>query len=362
MTATPADALLMSRRLARQLLAGGFLVVLIVIAAVLPVPYVTLSPGPVIDTLGEVAGQPLINIDGAPVYATSGQLDLTTVSENGGPGRRISLLEALAGWVRPTVAVLPEGLLYPPDADPAQLEEQNTEDMLESQDAAKVAALRQAGVPIRSTVVVSEVAADGPSVGVLEAGDVIVDVNGVPVATPENLRDEVTSVQPGDVVRLSIDRDGSEQSVDVTTEAAADDPDRAVIGVVPTVGYDSDVSVDIELDNVGGPSAGLMFSLGIYDKLTRGALTGGRHIAGTGTMAVDGSVGAIGGIQQKLRAADAAGAELFLVPADNCAEALEAAPDGLVLVRVDSLRGATRALRDLKLEGDLTTLPACSAA
>ncbi len=349
----------MSRRLARQLVAGGFLLVLIVVAAVLPVPYVTLSPGPVIDTLGEVAGKPLISIEGAPVYDTTGQLDLTTVSENGGPGRRISLLEVLAGWVRPAVAVLPEGLLYPPDADPAQLEQQNTEDMLESQDAATVAALRQARVPVRPTAVVSEVAPDGPSAGVLEVGDVIAAVNGVAVATPEDLRDEVTRAQPGDVVRLRIDRDGIGQSVLVTTQAAEGDPERAVIGVVPTVGYDSDVTVDIELENVGGPSAGLMFSLGIYDKLTRGALTGGRHIAGTGTMAVDGSVGAIGGIQQKLRAAQAAGAELFLVPADNCTDALEAAPDGLVLVRVDSLRGATRALQDLRRDGDLDNLPDC---
>jgi Lon-like protease len=349
----------MSPRLARQLLAGAFLVVLIVVAALLPVPYVALSPGPVFDTLGEVDGQPLITVTGAPTFPTEGQLDLTTVSENGGPGRSMSLVEALAGWVRPAVAVLPEELLYPPDATPDQIAEQNSSDMLESQDASTIAALRQAGVPLTPTALVAEVAPDGPSEGILEVGDAILRIDGAPVSSPQDVRDEVTKVSPGDEVRLRIDRDGTEKVVAITTAPATDDPTRPVIGIVPRLGYDSEVTVDIQLDNVGGPSAGLMFSLGIYDKLTPGPLTGGRHVAGTGTMAVDGAVGPIGGIQQKLRAARSDGATVFLVPADNCTEAAAAAPNGLRLVRVENLRSATRALEKLDKQGDTAVLPTC---
>ena len=135
-------------------------------------PYVALLPGPVYDTLGEVDGQPLIVITGGQTYPTEGQLDLTTVSENGGPGRPISLVETMAGWVRPAVAVLPQELLYPPDTTQDEINQQNANDMLESQDAATVAALRQAGIPLTTTVVVSAVSPDGPSAGVLEVDDV----------------------------------------------------------------------------------------------------------------------------------------------------------------------------------------------
>ena len=195
--------------------------------------------------------------------------------------------------------------------------------------------------------------------GVLEVDDVILAVDGTAIKTPEELRDAVSVHAPGEDVRLRIERDDAEQVVTVTTAAAPDDPERAVIGIVPQLGYTSDVTVTIQLDNVGGPSAGLMFALGIYDMLTPGPLTGGRHVAGTGTMAVDGTVGPIGGIQQKLIAARGDGATVFFVPKDNCSEALAAAPDGLQLVRADSLRSATDSLNALVKDGDQAALPAC---
>jgi PDZ domain-containing protein len=351
----------MSPRLARQLLAGAMLVGLVVVGALLPVPFVAMSPGPVYDTLGEQGGQPLISISGTTTYPTDGRLDLTTVSENGGPGRRITLVETLVGWARPAVAVLPEALLYPPDATADEVQQQNAADMSASQDAATVAALRLADVPLTTTAVVSSVDPDGPSAGILEPDDVVVAVDGTAVSNPEDVRRLVSAHKPGESVRLTIERDGKQQDVTITTEAADGEPDHAIIGVVPRLGYSSDVTVDIQLENVGGPSAGLMFALGIYDKLTPGPLTGGRHIAGTGTMAVDGTVGAIGGVQQKLVAARRAGATVFFVPKDNCAEAVPAAPDGLRLVRADSLREASEALEDLDDQGDAAVLPTCPA-
>ncbi len=349
----------MSSRLFRQLLAGAFLVVVVAVASVVPVPYVALLPGPVYNTLGEVDGKQLISISGAPTYPTEGQLDVTTVLEHGGPARPLSLIGALSGWVRPAVAVLPEQLLYPPGVPAEQIDQQNAEDMIDSQESATVAALRQAGVTVTTTVVVQEVSPDGPSAGVLEAGDVIESVNGVKVTDPDELRAAISKVAPGDDVRLLIDRSGDKQTVTVTTEPSPDDPDRPLIGVIPRVGYSSDVTVKIELDNVGGPSAGLMFALGIYDQLTPGALTGGRQVAGTGTMDVDGNVGAIGGIQQKMRAARDDGATVFMVPASNCSEAVAAAPSGLRLVKARTLKSATRSLESLEKAGDSAVLPAC---
>lgn len=352
----------MSPRLARQLVAGALLVVIVVVGAMLPVPYVVFSPGPVYDTLGTQGGQPLITISGGQTYPTSGRLDLVTVSEQGGPGRRMSLLQALVGWVRPAEAVLPEALIYPPGTTSEQVQQENAAEMQESQDAATFAALRLADIPMTTTAVVSQVQSGGPSQGVLEPGDVILRVDGHRVTTPAQVRDRISAHQPGEDVRLRIERAGAPQGVTITTAAAPGAPDHAIIGVIPRLGYDSDVTVDIALENVGGPSAGLMFALGIYDMLTPGPLTGGRHVAGTGTMAFDGSVGAIGGIQQKMHAARDAGATIFFVPPANCAEAVDAAPAGLQLIRADSLRSAAEVLERIDDQGSSAQVPTCPSA
>ena len=187
-----------------------------------------------------------------------------------------------------------------------------------------------------------------------------VTVNGTPVTTVEDLRGAVGKAKPGDDVQMVVRRDKTTVPVTVTTAAATDDSNRAVVGIGLRTGYESKVTVDIKLDAVGGPSAGLMFTLGIYDKLTPGALTGGLHLAGTGTMSTDGSVGAIGGIQQKVRAARSAGATAFFVPASNCSEAKSAAPDGLRLVKVSTFDQALAAVRALAAgQGTSAALPGC---
>ena len=213
-----------------------------------------------------------------------------------------------------------------------------------------------------TTVVVSGVSPDGPSAGILQVDDVVRTVDGKAVKTPEELRDRVSAVKPGTVVILGITRKDVDSEVSVTTEPSPADAKHAIIGITPRLGYTSDVTVKIQLDNVGGPSAGLMFALGIYDKLTPGALTGGLHVAGTGTMAADGTVGPIGGIQQKMIAARGDGATVFFVPKDNCTEAVPAAPGGLRLVRADTLREATDALGALAKAGDAATVPTCPAS
>ncbi len=351
----------MSARVAAQLVAFFSVIVLAFLAFLLPVPYVSRSPGPVYDTLGSVGNTALITVNGAPTYPTKGRLDLTTVSEAGGPGQRsLGMFQAFGGWLSSSDAVLPKPLVYPPGTNSEQVQRENSLDMRDSQDTATVVALKAADIPVTTTVVVDSVQPGGPSAGKLKEGDVFVTVNGTPVTTVEDLRSAIGKAKPGDAVQMVVRRDKTTVPVTVTTAAATDDSNRAVVGIGLRTGYVSKVTVDIKLDAVGGPSAGLMFTLGIYDKLTPGALTGGLHLAGTGTMATDGTVGAIGGIQQKVHAARSAGATAFFVPASNCGEAKSAAPAGLRLVKVSTFDEALAAVRALAAgQSTSSALPAC---
>ena len=338
----------MSRRSTPQLLAVVLIAVGLLVAVALPLPYVVLSPGPVIDVLGAPSGKPLITITGAPTFPTSGRLDLTTVSESGGPYGRTALTRVLSGWVDPSVAVVPTAVLYPPDETSQQVEQQNTQEMLQSQDSAVIAALRHVGLPVTLTVSVASVAAGGPSAGHLEPGDLILRVDGVVVHTGDEVRSQVRKRKPGDTVLFAVDRKGRRLTVPVVAAASKDDPSVAMVGFLPKDGYTSPVTVTIRLEDVGGPSAGLMFTLGIVDKLTAVQENGGAHVAGTGTIDANGKVGAIGGIRQKMAGARADGATVFLVPAENCSEALLAVPAGLRLVKVtdvdDALSGMAAAV------------------
>jgi PDZ domain-containing protein len=205
---------------------------------------------------------------------------------------------------------------------------------------------------------VQEVPDGSPSQGLLQEGDVITSVDGTAIRDAADLRRLIAEREIGDVVRIGYVRDGTTGTVEVRTRAsdavAADgatgsDEPRPVIGIVTRdEPLELPFEVTIRLEEVGGPSAGLMFALGILEKLGEESLTGGKHIAGTGEISPDGAVRPIGGIPQKLLAASQQGAEAFLVPALNCPEALTRAPDGLTLAKVDTLSAALTALEDLR--------------
>jgi len=231
--------------------------------------------------------------------------------------------------------------------------------MQTSEQSAVVAALRYVGEPVNAIVVVDSTVPDTPAADVLEAGDEIVKVDGVRIGQALDVRDQVSQVSPGDPVTLEINRDGEAMTVQIETVESPDDPKRPMIGVIPTVSFDSPVDVQIVLANVGGPSAGLMFALSTVDKLTPGPLADGRAIAGTGTISVRGRVGPIGGIAQKMAGARADGAEVFLAPADNCSEVVGHIPNGLRVVRVATLAGAVKALE--RLASGQGSLPTCAA-
>ncbi|MDH2429792.1 PDZ domain-containing protein [Sphaerisporangium sp. TRM90804] len=346
----------MSRRALTLMVAGVLTLALGFGGALLPVPYVALSPGPTENTLGDFKGKPVITIAGRQTYPTTGKLSLVTVAYQGGPTARIDLLTALRGWMDPTVAVVPEETIFPKTVSVKEVEQQNTQEMTGSQQDATAAALNELKIPIKMLVTVVTTQKGRPADGKLRPGDQITHVDGKPVHTIEEVSELVRGHKPGEQVRFRVLRDTKPSEVQVATVAGNS---GSVVGVMMGTRFEFPFTVTVNVGDVGGPSAGLMFSLGIFDKLTPGALTAGRSIAGTGTITADGKVGAIGGIQQKMIGARNAGATVFLTPADNCDDAVPAVPKGLRLVKVSTMHEAVQAIEALRTgSGQVPSCPA----
>jgi PDZ domain-containing protein len=351
----------MSRRSVSSILVFGLLLVLFVVAAFVPVPYVTMSPGPTVNVLGQAAGKSIVSVQGHKTYPTEGQLRLTTVSVTS-PGRKINLVEALRAWFDGTRAVYPRDVIYPPEQSAQDAEQESSVEMVSSQDTAVAAALTQLGYKLPLRVEVLGVTKGSPAEGELEVRDQVLSVNGTPVRDIRQVTRLVRANGTGKPAEFVVRRDGRERRVSIVPETSTSGPKRPVVGVHIGVGYDFPFDVSVRLDErIGGPSAGLIFALSVYDTLTPGALTGGAEIAGTGTITKSGRVGPIGGIQQKIVAAADAGAKLFLVPPSNCGSALHAdVKEGEIrLVKAATLRSAITSLRTYAKDPS-ADLPACS--
>jgi PDZ domain-containing protein len=337
--------------------------VLGLIMSFLPAPYVIEQPGPVFNTLGTQDQNgtqvPLISISGAQTYPTSGALDMLTVSAVGTREQPVSWFQVLTSWFDSSKAATPIDLIYPPDVTTDESNQQNAALMVDSQQEATAAALTQLGVPFTTNVSVAAVSTGGPSDGVLAVGDEIVSVNGVDPASVDQLRASLaangTSTPATVVVRHS---DGTEATLQITPTIPSGSTAPA-LGISASYTYDFPFTVDIQLNNVGGPSAGMMFALGIIDMLTPGQLNGGQNVAGTGTIDAAGDVGAIGGIRQKMFGARDAGATWFLAPASNCNEVRGHVPDGLTVFAVSKLQDSITALDAIASGGDTSSLPTC---
>ncbi|MGY1693413.1 PDZ domain-containing protein [Geodermatophilus sp. SYSU D00814] len=333
----------MTRRIA--VLAVGVVLLLVagVLGAALPVPYVAQVPGPTFNTLGDIDGDPVISVRGRERNDVSGNLNLTTV----GVGRAgLSLVEAVRGWFDDEVSIVPEESVYPPDKTEDEIEQANRQAFLTSEESAEAAALGELGYPVK--VVVRGVSGeDSPSEGLLEEGDALESVAGQPTPDSATLVSVLTGIPAGTEVEVAYTRLGQPGTATVTTTGA---PDRegSVLGIAVREQPSAPFDVDIDVADVGGPSAGLMLTLGILDLVGDTDLTEGAVVAGSGTIQADGTVGPIGGIQLKMVAAEDIGAELFLVPADNCADALGSPATGLTLARVGDLDDALTALEDLR--------------
>lgn len=347
------------------------LIALLCAGVLIKVPYSEMSPGPTVNTLGEVGGEPVLQITGHKTYPTSGNLNMTTVRVTGAD-YSMNLVESVYGWLAHDSVVVPHDTLYPDGKTEQQSTQENAEEFSQSQESAKVAALTELNIPVASRVVVSTVVKGSPAQGKLHAGDVIKQVDGSPVEQPEDVAKLVTRRDPGQKVTFTVvpaktaeaaEKAGKEPEGSrkvVITTAKAPKEDRAIVGIQAGTDHTFPFLIDIKLADVGGPSAGLMFSLGIIDKLTPGQLTGGKFVAGTGTIDDKGKVGPIGGINMKLVGARDAGARYFLTPDENCKAAASDTPSGLTLVRVKTIDDAKKSLEKIKA-GDTAGLPSCSA-
>ncbi|MFD0967721.1 YlbL family protein [Plantactinospora endophytica] len=311
-----------------------------------PIPYVVLGPGPTVDTLGRQDDKEVIQISGQETSTSAGQLRLTTV----GVQPDVKLLSAIAGWFSSDEAVVPYELIYPPGQTQQQVEERNAEDFAASQTSAETAALRELGYPVE--VVVKNVTAGGPSEGTLKVGDVITSVDDKPVPVANTLTDLIRARPAGTSLKIGYTRDRTPATATIVSAATDNNPPR--IGVEIEQRQPHPFELKIDLGDIGGPSAGLMFALGIIDKVRSEDLTGGKIIAGTGTINDLGEVGPIGGIPQKLVGAKNAGAKYFLVPAGNCEEAVRNAQPGLPMARVGTLDEALAALDTIRAGGQPT--------
>ncbi|WP_407688244.1 YlbL family protein [Mycobacterium sp. HUMS_1102779] len=339
----------MNRRILTLMVALVPIVVFGLLLAVVTVPFVSLGPGPTFDTLGEVDGKQVVQIQGAVTHPTTGHLNMTTVSQRDD----LSLGEALTLWLSGQEQLVPRDVVYPPGKSREEVDKDNNADFKQSEQSAEYAALGYLKYP--SAVTVAKVSDPGPSAGKLKSGDAVDAVDGVPVADVEAFTGFLKHTKPGQVVTIDFRRKNEPAGVAQVTLGANKDRDYGFLGVAVLDAPWAPFEVTFNLANIGGPSAGLMFSLAVVDKLTTGELAGSKFIAGTGTISVDGKVGQIGGITHKMVAAHDAGATVFLVPAKNCYEASSDNATGMRLVKVDTLGEAVDALHKITSGGQPPT-------
>ena len=361
----------MNQRLSAAIVAVVLVAGLTAVALFKPLPYTTYSPGPTIDVLGAADGQEIIQVPGQKTYRDDGQLRMTTVSVTP-KDSNLNLFQVMAAWLNRSDAVYPKEAVYPDDKTPEQVRDEGQVQMVSSQDTAVAVALGALGHKVTSALEVTLISPGSPADGALAVRDIFRKVNGKPLSSDlktasEELRAAIKATPPGQQVTLTVLRDGKEVDVPVTPE----EPSAKLFGLVtmtgsPEIGiflgqgFILPFPVTVNIDpRIGGPSAGLMFSLAIYDTLTPGPLTGGGRIAGTGEITADGTVGAIGGIQQKIVGARQAGAQLFLVPAENCEDADGARNGDMRLVKVDTFDTAEHAIETWADDHD-AKLPSCS--
>jgi PDZ domain-containing protein len=358
-----------SRRYLNLLVGSLSLITLACVTLLLPVPYVVLSPSLTFNTLGDFEGKEMITFPkNVKTYEATGELDFTTVLVSQ-PGAHVSLAEAMTAYFSDGSEVVRRSSIYPEGESVAQSEATSRLLFKSAQDAAKVAALRAMDLRVPTVPAVYVVEKGFPAYGKLRVGDLIRAADGRKNLTVSQFVQVVRAKEPGQSVTIQYERRGKPATVTVATRRDPKPPHNARIGIAPVEMYEPGRAMKIDFhtgSKIGGSSAGMMFALAIYDRLTPGALTGGKHIAGTGTIKVDGSVGPIGGIRQKTIGAASAGATVFLAPAKNCSDAMLDADrrgrvHGMQVVRVAKLTDGISALEALAKDPK-AKVPACQRA
>ena len=340
---------------------GRFSIVLVFLAFaglnLTPAPYVVETPGPTFDVLGKTDGKSVLTFDDVKTYPTSGEINALTVSLLGNPENRLSWMRVLKAYIDPSESVVPIEDAFPKGVATKQIQAEDAALMRGSQQDAQAAALKYLGIDYVSRVYIEAMFEDSAAMGILKPGDFIDSVNGEVVNDNDLLRKRVKAWRGGEPIKVGITRKGVSSVVEVTPAKVNGE---YYLGVFVTYRYTFPFKIEVDLGDVGGPSAGSMFALGIIDKLTPGALANGQKIAGTGTISPTGEVGPIGGIVQKMYAAKSIGADVFLAPAENCAETVGNTPAGLKVYRIERLNQAVELLKAIQNGTNLSGFATCS--
>jgi len=332
--------------------AGWALLSMTAIAAVglslLPAPYVIDQPGPTYDTLGviEVDGNevPLITVPDEAEFREDAHLWVTTVNRLGNPENLPSWVEVMGAWVSSERAVTPVDQAFPPGLSLEENREAARIDMENSQQESIAAALNYLDIDYDSSLVVVQSLEGGPSEGILQPEDVVMSAAGVAVADVTRLRELISENGVQDPMTITVLRNGREETLEVIPRMSEGEAPVPVIGVLVSGRYDFPFDITIELGSVGGPSAGLMFALGIVEKLSDQQIAGSLAVAGSGTISAQGDVGPVGGTRHKIYGAAESGAEWFFIPRTNCSDVAGLSPNGIGVVPVDTLADAVEAL------------------
>lgn len=342
-------------------IAGTLALLLVGLILFLPTNFVVRTPGPVLNTLGEYEGKELITIDGAKSFQSDSILDMTTIYVQGGGQNRVSTPVILEALFNPNKDIVPEETMIPRGVTSEERGAANDSMMVSSQELSVAAAMNELGHEYSTWLEVADFSTD-TNRDSLKPGDRLLGFDGKPVSNLEDLKADLNERgdQPSTMTvrRATGEGEPKETEVSVTTSANAEGSRQ--LGVYLSTAFDFPIDVKFGVEEVGGPSAGMMFALAIIDRLTEGSLAGEHHIAGTGEITAEGEVGPIGGIAQKMVAAKADGATVFLAPSENCSDVRGRVPIGLNVVKVGTLHEARQALAKIEQGADPTTLESCS--
>ena len=356
------------RRLRRAVVAGSFILVVALIAAVflVPVNAVIEAPGPTWNVLdnGSSSDQDVLKVSGTETYPTEGALRMTTVSVSGCPGYPVTTADLIAAWISADKRIVDRDEVCPQDQSAEQVEETGKAQMTASQDSAVIAALVETGKAGAMHLTVTEVTEQQTSTEI-QAGDVLETITPeggqtTTLASFSQLRELMTTIPEGTRVTLGVRRGDQKASAALTTITPQEGTTGSLLGLSLKISVDSPVEATFGLSDVGGPSAGMMFALGVVDEITPGSLTGGKDISGTGTIDMTGQVGPIGGIQQKMAGARESGSTFFLAPASNCNEVKGHEPKDMQVFAVNTLHEAVAATEAIA-SGNTSGLATCSA-
>ncbi|TBW21630.1 pdz/dhr/glgf protein [Arcanobacterium bovis] len=343
---------------------------LLLIASAVPSGYVVEGTGPALDVNSKVEGQPLVSVSDVQTYPSDTKLFMTTVSAYGNADAGAPVAQAVTALFRKDLQILPLRVMFPDNLSSEDVKKQNQMAMTSSQDTAALVAFEMAGYPVSMTLKVAGVSKDFPSGKKLQPGDVIKAIklssenDYHSISSFKQLASFLDATKPNTEVTMRLERNGKQVDESFTTVAHQKDANGwvapgSILGVLIDV---QDVKIPGKVkyivEGIGGPSAGMMFTLGIYDQLTKESLGGKAAIAGTGTIAWNGNVGPIGGIEHKLQGAAEHGATDFIAPAENCRETIGYEPQGMNVWAVRTIDEARTVVESVK-SGDTSKLTSC---